>query len=75
MSRRVDLVTDRASTHQQDATQVRVLGTGYAWYERGTSLPTVDKLDALLHAVSPDRDFVLHPSPIWECISSRGIRR
>ena len=36
----------------------------YARYERGTSLPTVEKLDALLHAVSPDRDFVLHPSPV-----------
>jgi predicted transcriptional regulator len=36
----------------------------YARYERGTSLPTVEKLDALLHAVSPDRDFVLHPSTV-----------
>jgi hypothetical protein len=36
----------------------------YARYERGTSLPTLEKLDALLRAVSPDRDFVLHPSTI-----------
>jgi hypothetical protein len=36
----------------------------YARYERGTSLPTVEKLDALLHAVSPERDFVLHPSTV-----------
>ena len=36
----------------------------YARYERGTSLPTVEKLDALLHAISPDRDFVLHPSTV-----------
>jgi hypothetical protein len=36
----------------------------YARYERGTSLPTIEKLDALLHAVSPDRDFVLHPSTV-----------
>src|SRR5215510_4366357 len=36
----------------------------YARYERGNSLPTVEKLDALLHAVSPDRDFVLHPSTV-----------
>jgi predicted RNase H-like HicB family nuclease/DNA-binding XRE family transcriptional regulator len=36
----------------------------YARYERGTSLPTIEKLDALLHTVSPDRDFVLHPSTV-----------
>jgi hypothetical protein len=36
----------------------------YARYERGTSLPTLAKLDALLRAVSPDRDFVLHPSTV-----------
>jgi hypothetical protein len=34
----------------------------YARYERGTSLPTIEKLDALLRAVAPDREFVLHPS-------------
>lgn len=32
----------------------------YARYERGTSIPTVEKLDELLQAVSPDQDFVLH---------------
>jgi DNA-binding XRE family transcriptional regulator len=31
----------------------------YARYERGDSLPTVTKLDELLHAISPDRDLVL----------------
>jgi hypothetical protein len=34
----------------------------YARYESGNSLPTIEKLDALLRAVSPDRDFVLQPS-------------
>jgi hypothetical protein len=36
----------------------------YARYERGTSLPSVEKLDELLRAVSPDRDFVLQPSTV-----------
>jgi hypothetical protein len=36
----------------------------YARYERGTSLPTIEKLDALLLAVSPDRDIVLHPCTV-----------
>ena len=34
----------------------------YARYERGTSAPTLEKLNDLLQAVSPDRDFVLHQS-------------
>ena len=34
----------------------------YARYERGTSVPTLEKLNELLHAVSPDQDFVLHQS-------------
>jgi predicted transcriptional regulator len=34
----------------------------YARYERGTSMPTVDKLNELLHAVSPDRNMVLSMS-------------
>ena len=34
----------------------------YARYERGDSLPSVTKLDELLHAISPDRDIVLHQS-------------
>jgi len=34
----------------------------YAWYERGTSTPTLDKLRELLRAVAPDCDFVLHRS-------------
>ena len=34
----------------------------YARYERGTSVPTLSKLDELLRAVSPDRDFVLRQS-------------
>ncbi len=34
----------------------------YARYERGESLPTIDKLDQLLKAVSKDRDFVLRES-------------
>jgi hypothetical protein len=36
----------------------------YARYESGSSLPTIEKLDALLRAVSPDREFVLHPSTV-----------
>ncbi len=32
----------------------------YARYEQGTSVPTLEKLDQLLKAVSPDGDFVLH---------------
>jgi Helix-turn-helix domain len=36
----------------------------YARYERGTSLPSIAKLDALLRAVSPNRDFVLHASTV-----------
>jgi predicted RNase H-like HicB family nuclease len=31
----------------------------YARYERGDAVPTVDKLDALLKAASPDGDFVI----------------
>jgi hypothetical protein len=38
--------------------------TAYARYERGTSMPSIEKLDALLRAVSPDRDFVLQPSTV-----------
>ena len=34
----------------------------YARYERGTSVPTVEKLNELLHAVSPEKDFVLTQS-------------
>ena len=36
----------------------------YARYEQGSSMPTVDKLDKLLQAVSGGRDFVLSPSTI-----------
>ena len=36
----------------------------YARYERGTSVPTLSKLDELLRAVSPDRDFVLQQSAV-----------
>jgi hypothetical protein len=36
----------------------------YARYEQGSSVPTVEKLDKLLQAVSGGRDFVLLPSPI-----------
>jgi len=36
----------------------------YARYEQGSSMPTVDKLDKLLQAVSGGRDFVLSPSEI-----------
>ena len=31
----------------------------YARYERGDAVPTVEKLDALLKATSPDADFVI----------------
>jgi len=34
----------------------------YARYERGESLPTIEKLDQLLHAVSEDRDLVVGQS-------------
>ena len=34
----------------------------YARYERGTSVPTLDKLTELLEAVAPGQDFVLQPS-------------
>lgn len=34
----------------------------YARYERGELVPTVDKLDALLKAASPDQDFVIRES-------------
>lgn len=34
----------------------------YARYERGTSVPTLEKLNELLQAVSPDRDLVLRQS-------------
>ena len=36
----------------------------YARYEQGISVPTVEKLDKLLRAVSGGRDFVLLPSPL-----------
>jgi hypothetical protein len=34
----------------------------YARYERGDAVPTVDKLDALVKAASPDLDFVIRAS-------------
>ena len=34
----------------------------YARYERGEAVPTVEKLDALLKAASPDGDFVIRES-------------
>jgi len=34
----------------------------YARYERGDVVPTVDKLDALLKAASPELDFVIRAS-------------
>ncbi|HEX7154954.1 MAG TPA: helix-turn-helix domain-containing protein [Thermoanaerobaculia bacterium] len=34
----------------------------YARYERGDAVPTVDKLDALLKAASPEIDFVIRAS-------------
>lgn len=36
----------------------------YARYEQGASVPTVEKLDQLLQAVSGGRDFVLLPSTV-----------
>ena len=42
------------------------LGVGsretYARYERGTSAPAIERLNELLRAISPDRDFVLGES-------------
>ena len=34
----------------------------YARYEQGVSVPTVDKLDALLRAIAPDREIVVRQS-------------
>lgn len=34
----------------------------YARYERGEAVPTMDKLDALLKATSPENDFVIRES-------------
>ena len=34
----------------------------YARYERGDAVPTVEKLDALLKATTPERDFVIRES-------------
>jgi len=39
----------------------------YARYERGDAVPTVEKLDALLKAASPDADFVIR-----ESVGNRG---
>lgn len=36
----------------------------YARYERGTSVPTLDKLSELLQAVAPGQDFVLDQSAV-----------
>jgi predicted transcriptional regulator len=36
----------------------------YARYEQGSSMPTVEKLDKLLQAVSGGKDFVLSPSSV-----------
>jgi hypothetical protein len=36
----------------------------YARYERGTSVPTLDKLTELLQAVAPGQDFVLQQSAV-----------
>jgi DNA-binding XRE family transcriptional regulator len=36
----------------------------YARYERGRSVPTLEKLNELLQAVAPDQDFVLHRSVV-----------
>ncbi len=36
----------------------------YSRYERGTSVPTLEKLNELLQAVSPGRDFVLDQSVV-----------
>ena len=41
----------------------------YARYERGTSVPTLDKLMALLQAVTPGQDFVLQPSVVGRPVS------
>ena len=43
----------------------------YARYERGTSVPTIEKLNELLQAVSPDRDFVLRESSVGYKTASR----
>jgi hypothetical protein len=36
----------------------------YARYKRGTSVPTVEKLSELLHAVAPGQDIVLRQSVV-----------
>jgi len=40
----------------------------YARYEQGSSMPTIEKLDKLLQAVSGGRDFVLSSSAIEDTI-------
>ncbi|MBI5505725.1 MAG: helix-turn-helix transcriptional regulator [Deltaproteobacteria bacterium] len=34
----------------------------YARYEQGASIPSLEKLDELLHAIAPDRDIVVRQS-------------
>src|SRR5438093_9891200 len=46
----------------------------HARYERGASVPTVAKLDALLRAISSDHDCMLHPSTVGEGIGPWGWR-
>lgn len=36
----------------------------YARYEQGKSVPSIEKFNQLLSAISPDRDFVLTESPL-----------
>ncbi len=48
-----------AEAAQQLGVQSR---NAYARYEKGESLPTIEKLDSLLRAVSDGRDFVVAPS-------------
>ncbi|MGH9428905.1 MAG: helix-turn-helix domain-containing protein [Terriglobia bacterium] len=45
----------------------------YARYEQGASVPTVEKLDQLLQAVSGGRDFVLLPSTVEETIREARV--
>jgi len=61
------LLRRRRQAHGLSLAQVsRRLGqrsrNAYARYEQGKSVPTVEKLDELLRAIDPGRDFVLRES-------------
>jgi hypothetical protein len=56
------------SVRQQKINNACTLGAksrnAYARYERGTSVPTVEKVSELLQAIAPGQDFVLEQSAV-----------